>query len=110
VRQVPGKPGALKEIIPFAINQSDMIILVIKEIEQSLTQITRLLKDMRDSAVFIKKGSGLKSLRTFINQGKKPIFCLPHDPDVIFKRFDNLIQPAIMAFMGCADPRIPHVV
>ncbi len=84
MRRLMNEPKILKKVISFAFNQSDIIILVAKEIEQGLGWIRRL------------KGPDADTPR---------VFFLSYDLDLILEDFYEFIQPAIQAFMGCTQPK-----
>ncbi len=80
MRCLPGESKALDKVVSFALDQSDIVILVVKEVKQ-----------------------GIREVRKFLKGSKKQVFCLSYDSDQIFECFDKFIQPAIRAFMGCTS-------
>lgn len=84
MRRLSDEPKMLHRVVSFALNHSDMIILVIKEVEQGILGIKKFLEDM--------------------NKEKKPMFCLSYDSELIFEYFEKLIRPSIQSFMGYRDP------
>ena len=105
VRQLKAEPKMLRRMIPFAVNQSDMIILVIKEIGQGLVRIRRLLEDLHVKIIFTEKKLGSAKMRIAAGKGKKTVFCLSYNSDHIFDSFYKFIHPTIQAFMGCANSK-----
>ncbi len=97
VRRLKGKPKAVGRIISFALNQSDIVVLVFKEFEQGLREFREFLTGL--SAQFVFPGSK-DSPNPAPDKSNKTVFCLPYDSETIFESFDQLLQPSIWKFMG----------
>ena len=101
LRRLSDEPKKIAQVVSFAVNQSDVVVLVAKELEKSVSGIRRFIKDLRAQFIVPEKGDS-PSRRTAVQKGMKPIYVLPYDMDLIFEHFDNTIRPAILSFMGCA--------
>jgi molybdopterin molybdotransferase len=98
-RRLIQEPKLLKRLIPFALNQSDIVILVIRKTQESLTFIKDFLKPINAQVIYAEEGSGL-----IPNSNKKIVFCLPNDPHLVLEHFYKCVQPAIHLFMGLSGP------
>jgi molybdopterin molybdotransferase len=98
IRCVPNKWSILRTVIPFAISHSDIIILVTKEVGQSLDWVYSFVGGIHSRLILVRQKTEVK--RVDPDESKKPVFCLPCDNELIFENFEKFVQPAILAFMG----------
>ena len=101
VRQLTNRPIMLKRVIPFALNQSDIMILMVEKSQYQHGWIKNLVSKTNARTVFSAEGRSVA--RQAKQQGQKIVFCLPYDSNLIFDYFYKHIQPAIQSFAGYAN-------
>lgn len=102
VRRLSSEPKLLRRLVPFALNQSDVMILMLKEaLEESF--IRELLRGLNAQVVSLTKSVEWKAPQFKENAGQKVVFCLPYDTNLVFQCFYRYIQPAIRFFMGYSN-------
>lgn len=106
IRRLVNRQTLLKRLIPFALNQCDIMILLLKEARQGADWLRGLIKDSSAEIIFPAEGSKAGSPRY---KGARIVFCLPYDSDTIFECFYKSIQPAIQSFMGYPNLGEGHV-
>ncbi len=99
VRRLKGGLKRINQIAYFALNQSDIVVLVFREFERNLHELSSFLEKIgvRSDA---SGRPGLPAKPIVFQKGKKQVFCLPHDSETIFECFEDLLRPSIWKFMG----------
>lgn len=100
LRRLPDKPKTLGRVISFALNQSDMVLLMVKEARQGIQGIREFLGDVRIQFFSPGKDLDLEGKKIVMDKNKKPVFCLPYNSDQVFEYFEKFVQPAIWMSMG----------
>lgn len=107
VRILGESPKKIGKMISFAVNQSDIVVLVVKEFERDVRTVQKFLDDMRAQFIFPGTETNLNPKKMQLDKNKKPVFCLPYDSELIFESFDKFVQPAIWKFMGVTNLKDP---
>jgi molybdopterin molybdotransferase len=98
MRRLINDPKLLRRLIPFAINQSDITIVVLDQNEKSFDNIQPFIK--KAEVVFLKEGRELDLAHFATNKMKKIVFFLPDQANLIFEQFYKFVEPVIRIYMG----------
>ena len=104
VRRLVDEPKTLRRLLPFALNQSDLLVLMAKEAWEDEPFLPALLEGMNAPVVPISGESDGAAPHFTEDRNAKLVFYLPYEANLVFKAFYQYIRPAIQFFMGYPTP------
>ncbi len=98
IRRLMNEPKLLRRLIPFALNQSDLVILMFHEMKPEIQWIREILKNHKIQLIVPTEEKRPYTLEKIGDN--KLVFCLPYNAEYIFDYFYKYIRPMILLFMG----------